>query len=176
MKSIYTPWGPSQDITQIGRGIFSVSCAGHGGIFVPNDMLLTMPEALRTNCYGGGNWFEEDCEWALVALAFPDLFSAYAVWIAGQSIRGSDCYKTAAAWLQTEAGEQVSALIDDYFAAHAKDYHIGSMSTAGNRWDCSASTLDGTDHIRFKCEDYPKFREPFSLAQLAELKAEVCHE
>jgi hypothetical protein len=34
-----------------------------------------MPEPYRAvPTFAGGNWYEEDCDWALVALSFPELF------------------------------------------------------------------------------------------------------
>ena len=101
-----TPWGPSQTSRHIGEGIFSHSTAGHGGLYVPPEKLAEMPAALRCNVYaGGGSWFEEDCEWALVCLAFPYLFTNYEIWQAGRTVAGSSTYKEAALWLNLEAGE-----------------------------------------------------------------------
>ena len=74
-----TPWGPSQYSKQITRGIVLYGTAGHGGIHVSPTMLAKMPEPLRAiggNYCGPGNegWFEEDCAWCAVALAFPERF------------------------------------------------------------------------------------------------------
>ena len=69
-----TPWGPAQQEDHIGMGIISVSTAGHGGYFVPADLRRLMPSAaLKT--FAGPGWYEEDCDWCLVALSFPHLFS-----------------------------------------------------------------------------------------------------
>lgn len=73
--NISTPWGPSQHITKIGdQGILFVSTTTHGGYFVPPELYAQMPSELRSNHFGGSTWFEEDVEWAMVALAFPQLF------------------------------------------------------------------------------------------------------
>ena len=72
-----TPWGSADQVSAIGIGILSVQTPGHGGIFVPDELLTLMPAALRnSNQYSGtgSNWFEEDVEWALVCAAFPHLF------------------------------------------------------------------------------------------------------
>lgn len=74
-----TPWGTSQHSKKIARGIVSYSTSGHGGIHVSKTMLEKMPvtfQRLRTTKPG---WFEEDCEWAFVALSFPHLFSEESV-------------------------------------------------------------------------------------------------
>lgn len=65
-----TPWGKSQTIDKVAPGITFVSTAGHGGFKVSADKLRKMHPALRTE----DGWFEEDCEWAKVAFAFPEHF------------------------------------------------------------------------------------------------------
>lgn len=73
-----TPWGQSQDVTDVADGVQFVSTAGHGGYRLSAARLARMPESLKTvtDFYKGGPWFEEDCEWARVAMAFPELFPA----------------------------------------------------------------------------------------------------
>ena len=67
-----------------------------------------MPAELRCNRYGGGaNWFEEDVEWALVALAFPGEFKAKdGLDVAARNTvkHFADTYPTAAAWLEQQGG------------------------------------------------------------------------
>ena len=65
-----TPWGKAQVVTDIAEGIHSVSTAGHGGIKLDRKRQLEMPKLLRRP----GGWYEEDCDWALVATAFPQYF------------------------------------------------------------------------------------------------------
>lgn len=77
MKSIETPWGESQTCETIAPGIISVSTAGHGGFMISQSRRDAMPEEIRRiNTFAGGNNYEEDCDWALVALAFPECFLA----------------------------------------------------------------------------------------------------
>lgn len=64
-----SPWGRVQYAKQIMPGVWSVGTAGHGGMHLSPERWKAMPEALKSNVYGGGHWFEEDCEWALVAAA-----------------------------------------------------------------------------------------------------------
>ena len=76
-KSTPSPWGAIQHLEQLGMGIASVSTAGHGGIFVPTHLLHNIPQARRdwaAKSSGSPNWYEEDCCWAAVAVAFPQLF------------------------------------------------------------------------------------------------------
>ena len=64
-----TPWGPAQTVTDLGRGIFSVSTAGHGGVFVPASLLSLIPtkeQAYAEKWSGSRSWFEEDCAAVIV--------------------------------------------------------------------------------------------------------------
>ena len=60
-----TPWGASQIIRNLnGTGCLRVDCAGHGGIFVPDELLPRIPKAerkLAARWSGSENWYEEDC-------------------------------------------------------------------------------------------------------------------
>ena len=78
---MYTPWGTASSITDIGSGIKHVTTPSHGGYFVPNAKLASIPEehqAVAASWSGSRNWYEEDCCWAYVCLAFPHLFPAVA--------------------------------------------------------------------------------------------------
>ena len=80
-----TPWGPAQSADDIGEGIYHVTTAGHGGYYVPTPKLRAIPEHAQryaAQWSGSRNWYEEDCAWAAVALAFPHLFPARALPVA----------------------------------------------------------------------------------------------
>lgn len=77
MSVIETPWGPSQRSHEIAPGIVRHDTASHGGFYVSPDRVAQMPDVLRAfRPWAGANWYEEDCDWTIVALAFPDLFPA----------------------------------------------------------------------------------------------------
>lgn len=66
-----TPWGPSQHTYLYGPGVTQASTAGHGGIHLTDRRNLAVnPVWRRADC-----WYEEDCDWSIVALTFSDLFS-----------------------------------------------------------------------------------------------------
>jgi hypothetical protein len=77
---IDTPWGIPQTTTEIAPGIFAYTTASHGGYWLSSERVMTMPKCLREFVpFGGpqsgpGRWFEEDCDWSVVALAFPQFF------------------------------------------------------------------------------------------------------
>ena len=67
---VWTPWGMSDSNTALAPGIGSYSTPSHGGIHLDAEHNRKMPEALRN----ADGWYEEDCEWAKVALIFPEAF------------------------------------------------------------------------------------------------------
>lgn len=68
---MHTPWGQSQTQKQLGRGVIQVETASHGGIHVSPTLNAHIHKAWRDK----DGWYEEDCQWAVVALTFPNLFS-----------------------------------------------------------------------------------------------------
>ena len=77
-----TPWGMAQFTTIYGPGVRKHATAGHGGFEVDPQRNQHVHPALRT-----GGWYEEDCAWAAVALAFPELFTTYERHQAERTIR-----------------------------------------------------------------------------------------
>jgi hypothetical protein len=79
-----TPWGIAQTSTAYGRGVIEYKTARHGGFHVSPALNRTMPDHLRIE----DGWYEEDADWARVALAFPDRFNAHDLEAARRSLRG----------------------------------------------------------------------------------------
>jgi len=74
-----TPWGRADRVTMHAPGIHFVSTPSHGGFHLDEEHNAKVPEAWRKLSWNGrgvGGWYEEDCDWAMVALTFPDLFDA----------------------------------------------------------------------------------------------------
>jgi len=70
-----TPWGPSQSSREIAPGIIRHDTAAHGGYYLSPERVASMPKPLRDfKPWAGPNWYEEDCDWSIVALAFPQFF------------------------------------------------------------------------------------------------------
>ena len=74
-----SPWGRIQTCEQIHPGIWHVTTASHGGLYLSDDrveqMKLLLGDDYNTFC-GEPQWFEEDCDWALVAIAFRNEFDS----------------------------------------------------------------------------------------------------
>jgi len=85
-----SPWGRVQNQKELAPGIIAVSTASHGGIWVAPDLLAKMP--IQSTAYSEGGFFEEDCDWALVALAFPYAFDAAALAVA-EKMKAGDYFK-----------------------------------------------------------------------------------
>ena len=117
MGKLNTPWGQADQVDKIGdRGILHVSTPSHGGFYVPDELLALMPIQLQgSNSYSGrGNWFEEDCEWAIPVLAFPAEFPAD---YCKAAVETANCYAknkgtglyfdSVVQWLEGTAGDAV---------------------------------------------------------------------
>ncbi len=71
LQKLSTPWGLIESSLELAEGITLVSTALHGGMAVSEARSLQMPEHLRLP----DAYYERSGEWALVALAFPEIFS-----------------------------------------------------------------------------------------------------
>ena len=66
-----TPWGLPQDAWAIADGITKVVTSSHGGLYVDSDLnAQIIPEARDED-----GWYEEDDDWAIVVVSFPEHFS-----------------------------------------------------------------------------------------------------
>ena len=81
-----SPWGMIQQVAQIAEGIWQVSTASHGGLKISDQRLAAMPAERRSTPYSHDGWFEEDLDWALVAISFPEAFRPEDVAMARQSL------------------------------------------------------------------------------------------
>lgn len=73
-----TPWGPPQDSVEVATGIVWCTTASHGGFWLSDARLEELPKWARRFSGKPGisrNWFEEDCDWCIVQLAFPAEFA-----------------------------------------------------------------------------------------------------
>ncbi len=90
---IQTPWGVADHTKEIAAGITWHSTPSHGGYHLSPERVAEMREPLRSfktfagSDPKGGKWYEEDCDWAIVALAFPQFFPQDAVEAAHASMR-----------------------------------------------------------------------------------------
>lgn len=70
-----TPWGDATYSRTIAPGITWYDTPGHGGYLLSPARRAAMPEPVRDfQTFAGGDWYEEDCDAALVVLSFPDVY------------------------------------------------------------------------------------------------------
>jgi len=68
------PWGRIETVTKVADGIVSVTTSSHGGLWLSPARQLTLPPTLAsfTPWTGTQEWWEEDADWAVVVLAWPN--------------------------------------------------------------------------------------------------------
>lgn len=124
MQKLNTPWGQADHVKPSGdNGILFVSTPSHGGLFVPDELLGRMPRALKgSNSYSRGkNWFEEDVEWAIPVIAFPEEFPAKECKAAVETIEAYGNKKpgeylySAVKWLAGPGGDAVKEKVDKHY-------------------------------------------------------------
>lgn len=72
--SIETPWGPAQSAMELAEGITFYSTASHGGIHLSPERETELQSKFNYKTFGGSSWYEEDLDYNVVVLAFPNCF------------------------------------------------------------------------------------------------------
>lgn len=69
-----TPWGVETVHCLLREGVWQVSTEGHGGIRVDSLYAALLSSYAKEHgiAYDGGWWYEEDCDWVLVAAEQPE--------------------------------------------------------------------------------------------------------
>jgi hypothetical protein len=118
-----TPWGQSQTVKHFGPDIFSVSTSSHGGFKVEVHANMKIPFYMRA----ADGWYEEDCDWAVVAVVFPDLFSYGEYESAKQTLRSwrPEAYERFYG-VTLKPGESHKKDEAEFFKAHANDLLVVS--------------------------------------------------
>ncbi len=79
--NIQTPWGVAETAEKIADGIMFYSTPSHGGFYLSDARMAEMPTAFKARTFikpprgEAGRWYEEDCDAAMVAVAFPQYFT-----------------------------------------------------------------------------------------------------
>lgn len=83
-RPTHSPWGDVQNATELAPGIWQSSTASHGGILLSPERWQDM--TVKGTPYSHDGWYEEDCDWAYVAVRFPEAFSPEALEAAKRTI------------------------------------------------------------------------------------------
>jgi hypothetical protein len=138
----HSPWGTIDNATQYGDGVTSVGTPSHGGFKLDRTRNAQVPRFLRNE----GGWYEEDSEWAKVAVCFPDLFTTRELAQARATLKNWD-----PDGYEMHFGETIppggSRIKDErtFKASHAADWVVISALNSKSRpgmVECSA-TLGG---------------------------------
>lgn len=76
------PWGNIDEAAEIAPGWWSVNTPSHGGFVLSAERLAAIPAAHLAASFGRQGergYFEEDCDWCIVAEAFPEEWRAFVV-------------------------------------------------------------------------------------------------
>lgn len=103
----HTPWRTSQGATEYAEGVICHSTAGHGGFHLSTERNRKVHPMLRAR----DGFYEEDAAWAIVAITFPDLFTAFERRCAERTIKES--------W--PDAWEAISGVVLEPGESHEKD-------------------------------------------------------
>ncbi len=142
-ERISTPWGMAQSSEVYADGVVFHSTASHGGFKLDRARNAAMPAMLRVV----GGWYEEDCEWAKVAVGLPALFTDHERRHADRTLR--DYYPEA--WeaihgRELASGESYAKDRQSFHERHAKDWVVVSAITSKTREgfvECVASRGGG---------------------------------
>jgi len=124
---VHTPWGASQAATVYAEGVTSYSTAGHGGFKLSAERNRKVHPMLRAK----GGWYEEDAEWAIVALTFPHLFTAFERRCAERTVKDSwpDAWETIFGTI-LQPGESYEKDRRAFEHEHADDWIVVSAITS----------------------------------------------
>ena len=126
-STAHTPWGPSQGATVYVEGVTCHTTAGHGGFHLSAERNAMVHPMLRA----ADGFYEEDECWAIVAITFPDLFTAFERRCAERTIKDSfpDAWETI---FDTTLGPGESRIKDQraFEALHASDWVVVSAITS----------------------------------------------
>lgn len=125
----WSPWGASQGGAVYAEGVVFHVTASHGGFNLDDARNTAMPAALRIE----SGWYEEDCDWAMVAFGFPELFTTYERRIAEKTLRDTYPERWEAVHGRPLApGESFTKDRHLFEEAHAQDWIVISASVSGN--------------------------------------------
>ena len=108
-----SPWGMIQTTQELGAGVWSITTASHGGIVLDEDRRVEVAEMFPNfkAWVGDGRYLEEDLDWRIAALAFPECFTKDDC---GNAIRGAEVdhksrnyYRIATEWFCSAAAGPV---------------------------------------------------------------------
>jgi hypothetical protein len=149
----YTPWGEIQHETHEADGIVFYSTSSHGGYWLsPYRQNVVAERFPWFHTFAGGPWYEEDQDWSIVALAFPELHDDGDLRGAVRTVRCSakpfdfgtpdkpqvqryQKWEATADWLDnTDEGMAILDRVSQWESEHAEMWERGSTGTCRDGW------------------------------------------
>lgn len=172
-----TPWGRSQETTRISQDITRLSTASHGGYHCTGQAQRTIETAVPDfKPWAGRGWYEEDVDWAVVAVMHDAWFDAAAIDQAVRTLsrrREGDYLTPVREWL---AGDSQNATIvrlraQAYAEAHAHHYEVSGCGSAptgypDGAWQVSLRQRTTGERRTIILADYPH-QGIYSAAEIA---------
>lgn len=79
MRPVHTPWGQPDSFKEYAPGIIQYSTPSHGGFFLDAERNAQVNTAFnQAGSFAGqrrAGWYEEDCDWSIVVVTFPEFFT-----------------------------------------------------------------------------------------------------
>jgi hypothetical protein len=155
-----TPWGHAQSQKTVAAGIVRYETASHGGYELSHARLAEMPADLRAfKPWAGEGWYEEDCDWAVICLAFPQHFDEVNFHFAVKTLQG---------YHPELVTPERHAKADAWLAKNTDKYTIGSLACGEGieGWLVSAHSLVAPENrLTAKLDHYPTLPKVFTLEQ-----------
>lgn len=183
----HTPWGKPQTTTETAEGITFFRTPGHGGYHLdPKRQRIVQRLFPDHRPFAGGPWYEEDQDWAVVALAFPESFDVTGLRAAIRTARlaarpwrdeVSPSWVAVVEWIDgTNAGQCLSARVHRWELEHADKWERGSFSGPARGypphcWTVSFRRIGDGMQDTFVLAGYPK-QCFYTLSELQNLEAE----
>ena len=153
-----------------GPGLVFHSTAGHGGFELSAARWKRLRGILGpVKSYAGEGWLEEDCDWALAAIALSEWFTDAEIFSAFLSIKTYQPGPYARGLALPGMLERMRA----YYAAAAKHLRTGCFGSAGPKaeeagfaWSGTIYTLDDSLTIGFASREYPSIPDAATVETL----------
>lgn len=163
--SVQTPWGESQSDKEHAEGITFYTTASHGGFHLSDEREAELRKLLPDWCSFNGNhtWYEEDCDWAVVVIVFPQYFGADILFNAARVARTwQDKSIEACKWaavVKLLDRPEIKKTLDRETKRRERLWERGSMFAGGFRSDLKGKWvvyLTRGDESKKVLMDYPK--------------------
>jgi len=171
-----TPWGVSDYAREIADGIVCHGTPSHGGIHLsPARQRVVRQLFPRFETFAGGAWYEEDCDWAVVVVAFPDdhdpksLRGAVRMILGmkgqgnnGEWLTGTSGWPHVAEWLTgTSQGREILDRVARTEEELRGQWEVGSMGSPGgneypeNCWSVGLTQVGTDERKQVIFSEYP---------------------